>query len=70
MQQADYDMQSGRLRWPWLPETSVVTLQGKTEVLVEEGMASVSYLLDESLMDFGTALEEHDFDRWEHLVCS
>ena len=45
-------------------------LQGKTEVLVEEGMASVSYLLDESLMDFGTALEEHDFDRCEHLVCS
>ncbi len=47
-----------------------MTLQGKTEVLVEEGMASVSYLLDESLMDFGTALDEHDFDRWEHLVCS
>lgn len=63
-------MPLGGLLCSWLPNTSVMTLQGKTEVLVEEGMASVSYLLDESLMDFGTALDEHDFDRWEHLVCS
>lgn len=62
-------MPLGGILCSWLPNT-IMTLQGKTEVLVEEGMASVSYLLDESLMDFGTALDEHDFDRWEHLVCS
>lgn len=37
--------------------------QGKTEVLVEEGRNVVSYLLDENLIDFGSALEEQDYDR-------
>jgi intraflagellar transport protein 172 len=32
-------------------------------VIVEEGMNSVSYTLDESLIEFGSALEDHDFDR-------
>ena len=37
--------------------------QGKTEVLVEEARNTVSYLLDENLIDFGSALEEQDYDR-------
>ena len=38
-------------------------LQGKTAVLVEEGRDMVSYVLDENLIDFGSALEEQDYDR-------
>ncbi|KAL3149712.1 hypothetical protein ABBQ38_013541 [Trebouxia sp. C0009 RCD-2024] len=37
--------------------------RGRTEVLVEEGRNTVSYVLDENLIDFGSALEEHDYDR-------
>ncbi|KAJ3074648.1 hypothetical protein HDU98_010644 [Podochytrium sp. JEL0797] len=36
---------------------------GKTEVVVDEGVNTVSYTLDESLIEFGTALEDKDYDR-------
>lgn len=31
---------------------------GRTEVLVDEGLASSSYTLDEALIDFGSALDD------------
>ncbi len=36
---------------------------GKTEVVVNEGVSSVSYTLDEGLIEFGTAVEDRDYDR-------
>ena len=36
---------------------------GKTEVIVDEGVNTVAYGLDESLIEFGTAMEDHDYDR-------
>lgn len=36
---------------------------GKTEVIVNEGVSNVSYLLDEGLIEFGTAVEDGDFNR-------
>lgn len=36
---------------------------GKTEVLVSEGFNTVSYALDEGLVEFGTAIDDGDFDR-------
>jgi len=38
-------------------------VQGKTEVIVDEARSMVSYILDENLIDFGSALEEQDYDR-------
>lgn len=35
----------------------------RTEVIVDEGINSVSYTLDESLIDFGSALEDCDSGR-------
>ncbi|KAJ3125766.1 hypothetical protein HK098_008226 [Nowakowskiella sp. JEL0407] len=35
----------------------------KTEVIVDEGVNTVSYTLDEGLIEFGTALDDKDFDR-------
>ncbi|KAK9829656.1 hypothetical protein WJX72_007146 [[Myrmecia] bisecta] len=37
--------------------------KGRTEVLVDEGVGQVSYALDETLIDFGAALEERDYER-------
>ena len=37
--------------------------KGRTEVVVDEGINTVSYALDESLIDFGTAVDEKDFER-------
>jgi intraflagellar transport protein 172 len=37
---------------------------GKTEVVVDEGVNTVSYTLDEGLIEFGAALEEKDYDRF------
>ena len=37
---------------------------GKTEVLVSEGVTSVSYTLDEGLVEFGTAVDDGDYARW------
>ncbi|KAJ3413121.1 hypothetical protein HDV05_008517 [Chytridiales sp. JEL 0842] len=36
---------------------------GKTEVIVDEGVNTVSYTLDESLIEFGSALDDKDFER-------
>jgi intraflagellar transport protein 172 len=36
---------------------------GKTEVIVDEGMGQAIYPLDESLIDFGTALDDQDYVR-------
>ncbi|KPA78261.1 hypothetical protein ABB37_06412 [Leptomonas pyrrhocoris] len=35
----------------------------KTEVIVDEGVSTVAYALDESLIEFRAAMEEHDLDR-------
>ncbi|KAJ1542591.1 hypothetical protein HK096_009222, partial [Nowakowskiella sp. JEL0078] len=36
---------------------------GKTEVIVDEGVNTVSYTLDESLIEFGASLDDKDFER-------
>ncbi|KAJ1554535.1 hypothetical protein HK405_004770, partial [Cladochytrium tenue] len=36
---------------------------GKTEVIVDEGVSTVSYTLDETLIEFGTALDDKDYER-------
>lgn len=51
-----------------MPVSGLVTdcccgVQGKTEVLVQEGSNTMSYVLDENLIDFGSALEARDYDR-------
>lgn len=38
-------------------------VNGKTEVVVDEGVNTVSYTLDEGLIEFGAALDDKDFDR-------
>lgn len=35
----------------------------KTEVIVDEGVNTVAYGLDESLIEFGTAMEDRDYDK-------
>ncbi|KAF8563376.1 Intraflagellar transport protein [Paragonimus westermani] len=42
---------------------NIVRQNGKTEVLVSEGMTTVSYALDDGLIEFGTAMEDNDFER-------
>ncbi|KAJ3095379.1 hypothetical protein HDU97_007002 [Phlyctochytrium planicorne] len=37
--------------------------KGKTEVIVDEGVNTVSYTLDEGLIEFGTALDDKDYER-------
>ncbi|CAH8607286.1 unnamed protein product [Heterobilharzia americana] len=41
----------------------IIRQHGKTEVLVSEGMTSVTYSLDDGLIEFGTAMEDGDFER-------
>ncbi|XP_041885316.1 intraflagellar transport protein 172 homolog isoform X3 [Corvus kubaryi] len=36
---------------------------GKTEVIVSEGVTTVSYTLDEGLIEFGTAIDDGDYHR-------
>ncbi|XP_072536228.1 intraflagellar transport protein 172 homolog isoform X2 [Salminus brasiliensis] len=36
---------------------------GKTEVIVIEGVNTVSYMLDEGLIEFGTAIDDGDYNR-------
>lgn len=36
---------------------------GKTEVIVNEGVSSISYTLDEGLIEFGTAIDDGDYYR-------
>lgn len=43
-------------------------VDGKTEVIVDEGVNTVSYTLDEGLIEFGTAIEDHDYDRAINLL--
>eukprot|EP01065_Artemidia_motanka_P041067 TRINITY_DN5263_c0_g4_i1.p1 TRINITY_DN5263_c0_g4~~TRINITY_DN5263_c0_g4_i1.p1 ORF type:complete len:1760 (+),score=631.40 TRINITY_DN5263_c0_g4_i1:78-5357(+) len=37
--------------------------EGKTEVIVDEGINTVVYGLDEALIEFGTAMEDKDYER-------
>eukprot|EP01062_Namystynia_karyoxenos_P065890 TRINITY_DN59944_c0_g1_i1.p1 TRINITY_DN59944_c0_g1~~TRINITY_DN59944_c0_g1_i1.p1 ORF type:complete len:1796 (+),score=840.25 TRINITY_DN59944_c0_g1_i1:110-5389(+) len=37
--------------------------EGKTEVIVDEGINTVAYGLDEALIEFGTAMEDKDYER-------
>ena len=37
--------------------------EGKTEVIVQEGQHQLSYELDEGLIEFGTAIDDGDFNR-------
>jgi len=41
----------------------VVRVDGRTDVLVDEGVTTASYPLDEGLIEFGTAVDDHDFAR-------
>ncbi|XP_071746269.1 intraflagellar transport protein 172 homolog [Lepeophtheirus salmonis] len=41
----------------------VLREDGKTEVIVQEGHHQLSYQLDEGLIEFGTALDDGDFNR-------
>jgi intraflagellar transport protein 172 len=43
--------------------TSIDRSEGKTEVIVDDGTNSVSYNLDEALIEFGAALEYKGLDR-------
>jgi intraflagellar transport protein 172 len=43
--------------------TDVLREDGKTEVLVVEGQHQLSYELDEGLIEFGTAVDDGDFNR-------
>ncbi len=36
---------------------------GKTKVMVQSGVDSVSYSLDEGLIEFGTAVDDGDYQR-------
>ena len=38
--------------------------EGKTDVMVNEGVTTVSYTLDEGLIEFGTAIDDGDFARY------
>ena len=38
--------------------------EGKTEVVVNEGISSISYTLDEGLIEFGTAIDDRDYTRY------
>ena len=41
----------------------VIREEGKTEVIVQEGQHQFSYELDEGLIEFGTAIDDGDFNR-------
>ncbi|PAA52772.1 hypothetical protein BOX15_Mlig006435g1 [Macrostomum lignano] len=41
----------------------VERLDGKTNVIVRDGAASVNYMLDEDLIEFGTSMDDGDFGR-------
>lgn len=38
-------------------------VDGKTEVVVDEGVNTVSYTLDESLIEFGASIDDRDYER-------
>jgi hypothetical protein len=39
---------------------------GKTDVLVNEGVTSIAYTLDEGLIEFQTAIDDGDFARYRN----
>ena len=43
---------------------------GRTEVLVDEGLNRINYALDESLINFGSAVDDHDFERYLSCLLS
>lgn len=43
--------------------TSLERRNGRTEVLVQSGVDTVSYTLDEGLIEFGTAIDDRDYLR-------
>ncbi|CAH8646361.1 unnamed protein product [Schistosoma rodhaini] len=43
--------------------TDVVRQNGRTEVLINEGVKTVAYALDDSLIEFGTAMDDGDLER-------
>ncbi len=54
------------IMWLVLWQGDIVDLErsnGKTEVIVTEGVNSVSYTLDEGLIEFGTAIDDGDYYR-------
>ncbi len=38
-------------------------VEGKTNVIVTEGVSTVTYTLDEGLIEFGTAVDDGDYER-------
>ena len=38
-------------------------VEGKTNVVVQEGVQAINYTLDEGLIEFGTAMEDGDYFR-------
>lgn len=46
-----------------IPKIYLCREEGKTEVIVQEGQHQLSYELDEGLIEFGTAIEDGDFNR-------
>jgi intraflagellar transport protein 172 len=47
---------------------TIERIDGKTDVVVDEGVNTVTYTLDEGLIEFGAALENHDYDRGIRLL--
>ena len=43
--------------------TDLEKIEGKTNVIVQEGVQSINYTLDEGLIEFGTAMEDGDYHR-------
>lgn len=39
-------------------------VDGKTDVIVTEGVNTVTYTLDEGLIEFGTAIDDGDYNRY------
>ena len=55
---------------PFSLQGDIVDLEranGKTEVLVDEGVTTVSYTLDEGLIEFGTATDDGDYGRYDSI---
>lgn len=49
--------------------TDIERKEGKTDVLVSEGVGVTAYTLDEGLIEFGTALDDEDFARYHRTYC-
>lgn len=47
----------------WITFVFLAREEGKTEVIVQEGQHQLSYELDEGLIEFGTAIDDGDFNR-------